>query len=75
HPGCKDAIIPDVTGLLIPPRNASALADAIKKLMNNDILRKSMGIEGRKLAERKFSIDKIIDAHLQIYNEILEGAK
>ncbi|MFQ6708018.1 glycosyltransferase family 4 protein, partial [Bordetella pertussis] len=31
-PGCRDAIDPDVTGLLVPPRDAPALADAIARL-------------------------------------------
>jgi len=66
-PGCRDAIIPDVTGLLVPPRNPTALAAAILKLIEKPELRKEMAIEGRRLAEREFDIEKIASAHLEIY--------
>jgi glycosyltransferase involved in cell wall biosynthesis len=66
-PGCRDAIIPNKTGLLVPVRNSAALADAIQKLIENAGLRQSMGKEGRALAERDFAIEKIVKAHLDIY--------
>ena len=69
HPGCKDAIIPDVTGLLVPICNSNALTRAILKLINNPQLIRSMGIEGRKYAVNNFSEDLIVDQHLDIYNK------
>ncbi len=71
-PGCRDAIEPDVTGLLVPPRNSLALADAIESLIKNSSVRQSMGKAGRLLAEREFGIDRVVAAHLQIYKELLE---
>ncbi len=73
-PGCRDAIDPDVTGILIPARDAKALADAIEQLVNDVSLRQQMGQAGRKLAEREFSIDKVVSAHFEIYHE-LEAAR
>ena len=35
HPGCRDAIEADVTGLLVPVRDAVALADAIERLLKD----------------------------------------
>lgn len=66
-PGCRDAIEPDVTGLLVPVHDANALADAIQKLIEDVSLRQRMGYEGRQLAEKEFSIKKIVGAHLDIY--------
>ena len=40
HPGCRDAIEPNKTGLLVPIKNASALADAIEYLIKNINVRK-----------------------------------
>jgi glycosyltransferase involved in cell wall biosynthesis len=71
-PGCRDAIEPNVTGLIIPPCNAAALADAIEMLQNNSSLRKGMGEEGRRFAEREFDIKRVVDTHLRIYAELLE---
>lgn len=73
-PGCRDAIEPDVTGILVPPRDAEALAEAVGLLISNPNLRQQMGIAGRELAEREFSIDKVVAAHIDIYHE-LEIAK
>lgn len=70
-PGCRDAIIPDVTGILVPVRNSLALADAIKKLIEDSEARKRMGLAGRLLAEQAFSIENIVEQHMAIYKELL----
>lgn len=73
-PGCRDAIEPNVTGLLVPVKNSVALADAIEKLVTNAELRKTMGLQGRKLAESAFAIDSIVAQHLDIYRSLEGGA-
>lgn len=69
-PGCREALEPNVTGLLVPSRDVIALADAIQSLIEDPKLRKRMGAEGRLLAEREFGLEKIVAAHLHIYHEI-----
>tara|TARA_A100001011_G_scaffold333244_1_gene360882 strand:- start:504 stop:1628 length:1125 start_codon:yes stop_codon:yes gene_type:complete len=71
HPGCRDAIIPNETGLLVPVRNSKALSEAILKLLNNDSLCRKLGNAGRKLAVSKYDIKKVVTAHLAIYNELI----
>lgn len=71
-PGCRDAITPGETGLLVPVKNAEALADAIEKLVTSPELRKKMGPAGRALAEEFFAIEKIVEQHMDIYQELLE---
>jgi glycosyltransferase involved in cell wall biosynthesis len=70
-PGCRDAIEPGVSGILVPARDAGALADAIQFLIENPIRRKQMGVAGRLLAEREFSVEKVVEAHVAIYLELL----
>ena len=70
-PGCRDAIIPGETGLLVPVRNAGKLAEAIRLLVENAILRRHMGESGRKLAERCYAVEMIVQAHLSLYQELL----
>ena len=72
-PGCRDAIEPNVTGLLVPVKDATALANAIKRLLGDADLRQSMGAAGRELAEQKYGIEKVIEAHLKIYQELKEA--
>lgn len=69
-PGCRDAIEPDLTGLLVPVRDPVALADAIQCLIESSTLRQRMGFAGRKLAEREFAIENVVRKHLDIYQEL-----
>ncbi|UVM63017.1 glycosyltransferase family 4 protein [Pseudomonas sp. B21-010] len=69
-PGCRDAIDPNVTGLLVPVRDAMALADSLEELIQNAEVRQRMGIAGRALAERAFNIKKIVQQHLDIYSKL-----
>lgn len=71
-PGCRDAIIPNETGLLVPVKNADALAGAIEFLIKNPEKRKQFALAGRALAESAFDITKIAEAHLSIYNELMQ---
>jgi glycosyltransferase involved in cell wall biosynthesis len=69
--GCRDTVIDGVNGFLIPPKNANALADALKKLIDNPSLRKDMGKKAREFAVKKFDIKDVIKVHLDIYKQIL----
>tara|TARA_Y100001968_G_C19454442_1_gene771574 strand:- start:14347 stop:15480 length:1134 start_codon:yes stop_codon:yes gene_type:complete len=66
-PGCKDAIIDNVTGILIPKKDPVSLAKAIDKLLLDKDLCVRMGEKGRALAESKFNLNNIIQAHKDIY--------
>jgi glycosyltransferase involved in cell wall biosynthesis len=71
HPGCRDAVRPDKTGLLVSVRNEVELADAIQKLIESAELRCRMGRAGRALAEEVFAIESVVNQHLKIYGELL----
>lgn len=71
-PGCRDAIEPGVTGILVPVRDAPALADAIEWLLNNPQRCQAMGRAGRALAEAAFDVRKVVAAHLQIYQKLID---
>ncbi|WP_419204783.1 glycosyltransferase family 4 protein [Bordetella trematum] len=73
-PGCRDAIEPGQTGLLVPARDAVALAAAIARLAVDDGLRERMGQAARELAEREFSLQDVCRRHLDIYASLLAQA-
>jgi len=54
-PGCREAIRPGVTGLLVPPHDIDALAEAIATLAADPQRRARMGQAGRQLVERHFA--------------------
>ena len=71
-PGCRDAIIPNKTGILVPVKSAVAIADAAEYLINNSEIRKAFGKAGREFAEQVFDIENIVEEHLKIYRKLLK---
>jgi glycosyltransferase involved in cell wall biosynthesis len=71
-PGCRFAIDPGVTGVLVPVRNAVALAAAMRDLINDPLRCKVMGDAGRILAEKAFDVRHVVATHLQIYQELMD---
>lgn len=71
HPGCRDAIIPNESGLLVPVKSPEKLADALQWLIEHPVERVAMAKAGRMLAEREFTIEKIVLGHLDIYKELM----
>jgi glycosyltransferase involved in cell wall biosynthesis len=70
-PGCRDAVIHLQTGILVPVKDARALAEAIKTLVDDKQMRIDMGNAGRNFVENELSIDIVIDQHMAVYDELL----
>ena len=66
-PGCRDAIIKNKTGLLVPIKDPISLAKSIEKLIIDPKLAKYLGSNGRKLAVEKFDLSNIIPKILKLY--------
>ena len=60
-----------LTGLLVPPKDASALAGAINQLLGNAELRSRMGAAGHARVAQDFSLQQMIDATLDVYRSVL----
>lgn len=67
-PGCRDAVEPDVTGLLVPPKDPQKLSAAMRYLIENPEVRQRMGREGRRWAEEVFDIKCVVEKHMEIYD-------
>ncbi|MGL6260726.1 glycosyltransferase family 4 protein [Vibrio sp. WXL210] len=66
-PGCRDAVESKKTALLVPVKTIEPLVKAIEKLLYDNSLRHSFGVNGRILAEQEFDIDSVISKHIDIY--------
>ena len=58
-PGCRETVIPNRNGFLVPIRNSNKLAEAMKKFIHYPELINSMGLESRLMAEEKYDVKKI----------------
>jgi glycosyltransferase involved in cell wall biosynthesis len=67
-PGCREVVTANENGLLVPPRNALALANALKKLAEYPELRIRMGKLSRRKAEEEFDEKKIINETMSLYH-------
>jgi len=59
------------TGILVPPADADALAAAIRRLLDDEPLRRRMGEAGRKRIERSFTWEQAAKRTLEVYQEVL----
>ena len=59
------------TGLLVPPRNADALAEAMRELVSNADLRRELGIASREHAVSHFSADQCWRRYREIINKVV----
>jgi glycosyltransferase involved in cell wall biosynthesis len=57
-------------GFLVPPRDARAMADAMVKLLQDSVLRKSLRGEARVGLER-FTVERMVDEVMAVYQELL----
>jgi glycosyltransferase involved in cell wall biosynthesis len=68
-PGCREIVHHDDNGLLVPPRDSEALAEALECLIKNPGSRQRMGARGRTRAEQEFGLSKVIQQTLALYAE------
>ena len=59
------------TGLMVPPRDASALCSAIRRLRDDEILRKSLSDAELLRARECFAADRMIDAMELVFQKVL----
>lgn len=68
--GCRDVVEDGINGFLVEPRKPQQLADKLRILILDRQLRITMGKNARKKAESDFSIQNVIETHLNIYNKL-----
>ena len=71
-PGCIDAVQDGTTGTLVAPRDATALADAIRTYLNDSDLRRRHGSAGRQRVLRDFRQEAIWEATYNEYMRLLQ---
>jgi glycosyltransferase involved in cell wall biosynthesis len=72
--GVRDLVKSDQTGLLVPPGNPTALAEAINRILNSPALAAKLSAAGRKLVEECFSASKMAAEYENLYLSLSEDA-
>jgi glycosyltransferase involved in cell wall biosynthesis len=70
-----EAVVDGETGLLVPPRNPHALAQALATLMNDRAQRERMGRAAHAYAQTHFGIDAMLDAMEAIFDRAAARAR
>jgi glycosyltransferase involved in cell wall biosynthesis len=67
-PGCRSAVEHGETGLLVPARDAGALAEALERLLLDAALRQRMAERARRLAVERFSKEAVTQQTFAVYD-------
>jgi glycosyltransferase involved in cell wall biosynthesis len=73
--GCTEAVVDGVTGLLVPPFDSQALAEAMRRLLLNPKMREQLGQAGRQRVLRDFKPEQVWEKLYQEYMEMLKVKK
>lgn len=58
-PGCRETVQPEVNGIIVPVRNANALASAMMRFIDDPALIEKMGTQSRRMALEKYNVHQI----------------
>lgn len=73
--GTDEAVLDGVTGLLVPPSDARALARAIREVLGDPSLARRLGAAGRSRVHAEFSARRMVSAVEATYDEVLAAAE
>lgn len=70
-PGCREVVEDGVNGLLVPPSDPQALAQALASLLEDAAMRKRMGAAGRRRVLERFADRLIIQQIVEVYQRLV----
>jgi glycosyltransferase involved in cell wall biosynthesis len=72
--GPIDVIEDGITGRLVPPNDASALADALDEMLRDEVKASAMGLRGRRRALERYDIQATAQAVERVYEKVLAAS-
>jgi glycosyltransferase involved in cell wall biosynthesis len=69
--GMPEMVQHEITGLVVPPGDSKSLAQAIEELLSNPGRCSMMGRLGQDIVRERFSVEKMVDSNLALYQKIL----
>ena len=71
--GVGEVVVDGATGTLVAPSNPAALADTLRKYVDDESLRLQHGRAGRERVEKHFSLPVMLSAYCELYDGLLAG--
>jgi glycosyltransferase involved in cell wall biosynthesis len=68
--GTPELVVDGETGLLVPPRDAQALAAALKRVLDDRELAQRLGEAGRRRVSERFTLARMTGRMLELYDEV-----
>ena len=66
----EQELIQNKSGLIVPFNDDEALTKAILELLNNPLKRRSLGLAGRKVVEKRFNLQKSLQQYEQLFQQL-----
>jgi glycosyltransferase involved in cell wall biosynthesis len=73
--GARDAVLPEVTGRLIPPENSGAISDSVLELLRDSEKRARLGAAGRAWILERYTRERVLGLAAAFYRELLTPAE
>ncbi|MBI4342081.1 MAG: lipopolysaccharide heptosyltransferase II [Candidatus Omnitrophica bacterium] len=73
--GMADLVEPERTGLLVPPNDPQALAEAIERMITDEALRHRCVAAARRRVETEWTLDRMVERTLAVYEECLQAPR
>ncbi len=68
--GLPEVVLDGVTGLLAPPGDAGAIAGAVRRLLGDPALARSLAAAGAQRVEERFALDQMVEGYVGLYAEL-----
>jgi glycosyltransferase involved in cell wall biosynthesis len=68
--GTPEVVEENVTGFLVPPRSPETMANRICRLLEDDALRRQLGENAQRRAQKLWSEDKVLEQYSVLYRRL-----
>ena len=70
--GVKEVVLPDETGILVPPKDPQALADGVLRLLEDPAYARRLSVQGRDHVRKLFSLEQCAARYREVYNSVMD---
>jgi L-malate glycosyltransferase len=72
--GLAEIVVEEETGLLVPPGDSAALADAVRGLASDRDRARALGAAGRRRVEAEYGVERMLERLIGVYERVLQPA-